>query len=85
MIEKSKWDALTKIELERGFKAFYVSSTPLGIYCWQLDPYKAPEWQLKALPNKTDFHNSKVTTRPVSFLHIDTAWDLLRHTENPFL
>jgi len=84
MIEQSKWKNLVEIGLLRAFRAFYISSTPLGIYCWELDALKPPQWQIKALPNKTDFAGSKVTERPVGFLHIDDAWDLLRHTENPF-
>ena len=84
MIEQSKWKNLVEIGLLRAFRAFYVSSTPLGIYCWELDPLAPPQWQIKALPNKTDFAGGKVTERPVGFLHIDDAQDLLRHTENPF-
>jgi hypothetical protein len=85
MIEQSKWAKMVEIGLLRGFRAFYVSSTPLGIYCWELDALKPPKWQMKALPNRTDFPGSQTTTRPVGFLHIDSAWDLLRHTENPFI
>jgi hypothetical protein len=84
MIEQSKWASLVEYGLLRAFRAFYISSTPLGIYCWELDPLNAPEWQIKALPTKTDFANSKTTSRPVGLLHIDNAWDLLRHSENPF-
>lgn len=84
MIEQSKWAKLVEIGLLRGFRAFYISSTPLGIYCWELDALKPPKWQMKALPNKTDFAHSRHTVRPVGFLHIDQADDLLRHTENPF-
>jgi hypothetical protein len=84
MIEQHKWRAMVEIGLLRGFRAFYISSTPLGIWCWELDALKPPQWQMKALPNKTDFAHSRVTTRPVAFLHIDSALDLLRHTENPF-
>ena len=85
MIEKHKWDALAEISLLRAFRAFYISSTPLGIYCWEIDPISPPEWQIKALPNRTDFPGAKTTSRPVGFLHIDQAADLLRHSENPFI
>ena len=84
MIEQHKWHSMVEIGALKALRAFYISSTPLGIYCWQLDPLKAPQWQMKALPNKTDFANSQTTVRPVGFLHIDDAYDLLRHSENPF-
>ena len=84
MIEQHKWRNMVEIGLLRHFTAYYISSTPLGIWCWQLDALKPPQWVMKTLPNKTDFAGSKVTTRPVGFLHINDALDLLRHTENPF-
>jgi len=84
IIEQHKWASLVEIGLLRAFRAFYISSTPLGIYCWELDPLSPPKWQIKALPNKTDFAGAKVTERPVGFLHINDAQDLLRHSENPF-
>ena len=76
---------MVEIGALKALTAFYICSTPLGIYCWKLDPLNAPQWQMKALPNKTDFANSQTTVRPDGFLHIDQASDLLRHTENPFV
>ena len=85
MIEQTKWASLAEYAVLRDFRAFYISSTPLGIYCWQIDPITPPKWQIKSLPTKTDFAGSKTTDRPVGFLHIDTANDLLRHSENLFV
>lgn len=84
MIEQHKWKHLVEISLLRGFRAFYISSTPMGIYMWELDALKPPQWQLKTLSNRTDFPGAKITTRPVGFLHINDSEDLLQHTANPF-
>jgi hypothetical protein len=85
MIEQTKWASLAEYAVLRDFRAFYISSTPLGIYCWQIDPLTPPR-----MADKEPFLQRptspivRPTDRPVGFLHIDTANDLLRHSENLF-
>ena len=74
LIEKKKWDYLADIRARTGAKTLYINSTPQGIYQFDLGAINEPEWQLKALPDKTDFANSGKVEKLCGFLHI-------RHSE----
>ena len=74
MIERHKWDYLADIRARTGARTLYISATPKGIYEWDLGAINEPEWQLKALPDKTDFANSGKVEKLCGFLDI-------RHSE----
>jgi hypothetical protein len=70
MIEKHKWDYLADIRARTGARTLYISSTPKGIYEWDLGSLNAPEWLLKHLPDKTDFAGAKKIDKWVGFLDV---------------
>jgi hypothetical protein len=74
LIEKKKWDYLAEIRARTGARTLYINSTPHGIYQFDLGAINEPEWQLKALPDKTDFANSGKVEKLCGFLDI-------RHSE----
>jgi hypothetical protein len=74
LIEKKKWDYLADIRARTGAKTLYINSTPQGVYQFDLGAINEPEWQLKALPDKTDFANSGKVEKLCGFLDI-------RHSE----
>ena len=74
MIERHKWDYLADIRARTGARTLYINSTPQGVYQFDLGAINEPEWQLKALPDKTDFANSGKVEKLCGFLDI-------RHSE----
>ena len=74
LIEKKKWDYLADIRARTGARTLYINSTPKGVYQFDLGAINEPEWQLKALPDKTDFANSGKVQKLCGFLD-------LRHSE----
>jgi hypothetical protein len=74
LIEKKKWDYLAEIRARTGARTLYINSTPQGVYEFDLGAINEPEWQLKALPDKTDFANSGKVEKLCGFLDI-------RHSE----
>lgn len=74
LIEKKKWDYLAEIRARTGARTLYINSTPQGIYQFDLGAINEPEWQFKALPDKTDFANSGKVEKLCGFLDI-------RHSE----
>jgi hypothetical protein len=77
LIEKKKWDYLADIRARTGARTLYINSTPHGVYQFDLGAIKAPEWQLKALPDKTDFVNAGKVMKECGFLDIQHAELLL--------
>jgi len=74
LIEKKKWDYLAKIRARTGARTLYINSTPQGVYQFDLGAINEPEWQLKALPDKTDYANKGLVEKLCGFLD-------LRHSE----
>lgn len=68
LIERKKFEALTK----RGM-AFYICSTPEGIFSWELHKETPPVWEEKFLPRRTDFGNKSGKTKEVGYLLISEA------------
>ena len=74
LIEKKKWDYLAEIRARTGARTLYINSTPQGVYQFDLGAINEPEWQLKALPDKTDYANKGLVEKLCGFLD-------LRHSE----
>ncbi len=68
LIEKKKFDSL----VEDG-EAYYICSTPKGIYSWVLSPDMEIEWITKSMPRNTDFGNKSKKDKIVSYLRISDA------------
>ena len=71
IVEKYKWDCLTKEENVR-----YINSTPLGVFSFDLKNIKEPEWFDKLLPAETEFENKKKVYKKVGFLDIKLAKEI---------
>ena len=74
LIEKKKWDYLADIRARTGARTLYINSTPQGVYQFDLGAINEPEWELRPLPDKTDFANSGWVKKLCGFLD-------LRHSE----
>lgn len=71
LIEKKKYDALIAQANEIGYKAYYVNSTPKGIYQWDLTKVEI-EWKVEHKhPATTSFGNRHRVAKEVGYLHID--------------
>ena len=77
MIERKKWDYLAEIRARTGARTLYINSTPHGVYQFDLGAINAPEWQLRPLPDKTDFANRGTIEKLCGFLDIQHAELLL--------
>ncbi len=74
MIERDKYDALMDRAKQKGTKAFYINSTPEGIYAFNLDEIKDIKWEMKGgLPRTTDFPDRRKVVKEVGFLSISLA------------
>jgi hypothetical protein len=77
LIEKKKWDYLAEIRARTGARTLYINSTPKGIYQFDLGAINEPEWVLKNLPDKTDFHNPGWVKKLAGYLDVRLAELLL--------
>lgn len=74
LIEKDKYDALLERAAKQGRRAFYINSTPEGIYAFNLSAITELEWQMKGgLPRTTDFPDRRKMVKEVAFLPIELA------------
>jgi hypothetical protein len=67
IIEKKKWDYLADIRARTGARTLYINATPKGVYQFDLGALEAPEWHLKALPDKTDFVATRLRNSAPSY------------------
>jgi len=70
LIEKSKYDRLTRAAETRGMLPVYICSTPQGIWGFSLPKYEIT-WEDREMPATTDFDNQRTITKTVGYL--DTA------------
>lgn len=73
ILEKKKYDALMERAQEYGTRAFYINSTPEGIYSFNLSALKDLEWEMKYLPRKTDFPDRRNIEKEITMLPIELA------------
>ena len=67
MIEKIKYDKLKKVN------SWYINSTPIGIYSFNIQKIQEPLWVSDSLPVTTDFENTDKINKLVGYLHINSA------------
>lgn len=72
IIEKKKYDAMIENCNDNLDIPFYINSTPLGIYRWNLYLVK-PEWKTKYLRKTTEFSNSNRIPKEIAMLNIKDA------------
>ena len=73
ILEKKKYDALIKRAQEYNTRAFYINSTPKGIYSFNLSALTDLEWEMKYLPSKTDFPGRLNIEKEITMLPIELA------------
>jgi hypothetical protein len=71
LLEKKKYDSLIKNKRIR-----YICSTPKGIYSFNLKKLKDIVWFHDWLPATTDFYNSEIVMKEITFLNINDATNI---------
>jgi hypothetical protein len=71
MLEKKKYDSLIKNKRIR-----YICSTPKGIYSFNLKKLNNIVWFNDWLPATTNFYNSEIVMKEITFLNINDATNI---------
>jgi hypothetical protein len=71
LIEKYKYDKLKKVD------AWYINSTPKGIYSFDIQNIEEPNWVEDFMPLTTAFENHTLIKKLVGYLHISLAKKLM--------
>lgn len=70
LIEKSKYQRLIEKAWEFDYNAWYVNSTPLGVWAFNLNTVSGFDWVSKALPATTEFSKTESIEKIVGYLNI---------------
>ena len=73
LIEEMKYRKLITQSAERDLIPFYINSTPLGIYSFDLMDIPEPEWCKQTMPATSEFENQEKITKSVGYLDIEEA------------
>ena len=73
VIEKPKYDYLIGRALKFNTKAFYVNSTPQGVFVFNLSILPEPEWEERMLPKTSHFSDREKISKCVGYLNVSKA------------
>jgi hypothetical protein len=73
LIEEMKYRKLITQSAERDLIPFYINSTPLGIYSFDLMDIPEPEWVIHWMPATSEFDNRNEIEKLVGYLDIEEA------------
>lgn len=73
LIEQMKYRKLIEQAYHRDLLPFYINSTPLGIYSFDLTEIDEPEWFVHEMPATTEFENNNKVDKIVGYLDIEEA------------
>jgi len=73
LIEEMKYRKLITQSAERNLLPFYINSTPLGIYSFDLMDVPEPEWVTHYMPATTEFARTWKVEKLVGYLPIEEA------------
>ena len=73
LIEQMKYRKLIEQAYHRDLLPFYINSTPLGIYSFDLTDMAEPEWFNHLMPATTEFENQDKKEKLVGYLQIEEA------------
>ena len=76
LIEEMKYRKLITQAAERDLIPFYINSTPLGIYSFDLMDLAEPIWYVQHLPATTEFEKIGKVSKLVGYLPIEEAVQL---------
>ena len=73
LIEQMKYRKLIEQAVQSNLLPFYINSTPLGIYSFDLNDIPEPEWVTHLMPATTDFDNKAKVPKVVGYLLLEDA------------
>jgi hypothetical protein len=76
LIEEMKYRKLITQSAERDLIPFYINSTPLGVYSFDLMDLPEPEWVSHIMPATSEFENQEKVSKSVGYLSIEEAVQL---------
>ena len=76
LIEEMKYRKLITQAAERDLIPFYINSTPLGVFSFDLMDVPEPEWVTHWMPATTEFARSNKISKLVGYLPIEEAVQL---------
>ena len=76
LIEEMKYRKLITQAAERDLIPFYINSTPIGVFSFDLMDVAEPIWEVKYLPATTEFGRSGKVDKLVGYLPIEEAVQL---------
>ena len=76
LIEQMKYRKLMEKAYHRELLPFYINSTPLGIYSFDLTEIDEPQWHTHQMPATTEFSRSNKVSKLVGYLPIEEAVQL---------
>jgi hypothetical protein len=68
-----KYRKLIDQAYHREMLPFYINSTPLGIYSFDLTEIPEPEWFTHQMPATTEFENTNKVDKIVGYMDIEEA------------
>jgi hypothetical protein len=71
LIEEMKYRKLITQAAERDLIPFYINSTPLGVFSFDLMDVAEPEWVSHWMPATTEFSRSNKVSKLVGYLPIE--------------
>jgi hypothetical protein len=76
LIEEMKYRKLITQAAERDLIPFYINSTPLGVFSFDLMDLAEPIWEVKYLPVTTQFGRSGKVDKLIGYLPVEEAVQL---------
>jgi hypothetical protein len=73
LIEKAKYDALILRSKNHGTKAFYINSTPSGVFVFNLSALEEPQWEDRMMPKTSHFSDREKIVKCVGYINISRA------------
>ena len=73
LIEQMKYRKLIDQAYHREMLPFYINSTPLGIYSFDLIDMDEPQWHTHQMPATTEFEDTDKVEKVVGYLPIEEA------------
>ena len=71
LIEQIKYGKLITQSAERDLIPYYINSTPLGIYSFDLMDLPEPKWYTQVMPVSTEFEDKSKIYKLVGYLDIN--------------
>tara|TARA_R110001592_G_scaffold42649_4_gene138461 strand:- start:387 stop:788 length:402 start_codon:yes stop_codon:yes gene_type:complete len=76
LIEKSKYKYLVSRAERFKTKAFYINSTPNGVYVFNLSGIEEPIWEERRMPKTSHFSNRDKIIKEVGYINISNAKEI---------